>query len=150
METRVPPPLLGLVIAGLIWLSAAAWPVAPSPPIALKAAGGAAIAFGLMMDASAVIAFLRRRTTVTPLRPEKAAVLVTDGWYRISRNPMYLGMALLLSGWSLVLAAPAGVLAVAAFVWWITEWQIKPEERALRSVFGAAYEAYCARVRRWI
>ena len=63
---------------------------------------------------------------------------------------MYLGMAILLTGWSLYLGTLAALLIVPAFVWLLTEIQIKPEEAALESVFGADYQSYKTRVRRWI
>ncbi|MEO1475370.1 MAG: isoprenylcysteine carboxylmethyltransferase family protein, partial [Pseudomonadota bacterium] len=90
------------------------------------------------------------RTTVNPLRPDKATHLVVTGLYRISRNPMYLGLAILLTGWGLYLGDAANLAVLAAFIGFITIFQIKPEEEILRSKFGDDYIDYCRRVRRWI
>jgi len=59
-------------------------------------------------------------------------------------------MAVLLTGWSLYLGSLAALIIIPAFVWLLTEIQIKPEEVALESVFGEDYQSYKARVRRWI
>lgn len=72
------------------------------------------------------------------------------GPYRFTRNPMYLGMVLILLAWCLWLGNAAALLALAAFVGYITRFQIVPEERALAGRFGAAYEDYRRRVRRWV
>ena len=105
---------------------------------------------GVLIEAVSVLAFLRARTTVTPLKPEKASTLVVGGLYRASRNPMYLGMLILLIGWALWLGNPASLLLLPMFVIYLTVFQIKPEEAALAEKFGADYDAYCRRVRRWI
>lgn len=105
---------------------------------------------GLGCDLAGLWAFRRHRTTVNPLRPGKASAVVQDGIYRFTRNPMYVGMALLLTAWVTGLGAPLGLLALALFVAFITRFQIQPEERALQAKFGADYAAYCARVRRWL
>ncbi len=76
--------------------------------------------------------------------------LVTDGLYAHSRNPMYVGMAMLLAGWAAWLGTPWAVVGIAAFVAWITRFQIIPEERALAQRFGADFATYQHRVRRWL
>ncbi|MEO0425183.1 MAG: isoprenylcysteine carboxylmethyltransferase family protein, partial [Pseudomonadota bacterium] len=115
-----------------------------------KAVALALIALGLTVDVTAVIAFFRAKTTITPLAPDKTCELVISGWYRFSRNPMYLGMLSVLIGWVLWLGQPLGVLTLAVFVAWISVFQILPEERVLAEKFGESYRAYCARVRRWV
>jgi len=97
-----------------------------------------------------VRAFQRARTTVDPLRPEKASALVTSGIYRRTRNPMYVALAIALLGWAIWLGHPLALLGVAAFVAWINRFQIAPEERALRALFGPEFERYCSEVRRWL
>lgn len=150
LETRVPPPLVGLGVAAIEWLLVPATPAAaPSPLVRGTLALAIALAGGAVALAGS-IAFRRARTTVNPLHPEKASTLVTGGIYRHTRNPMYVGMACVL----LALAAwwwwwPA-LLGVAAFAGWITRWQIVPEERALAALFGDAYRDYRTRVRRWL
>ncbi len=98
----------------------------------------------------AVFSFWKNNTTVNPIKPESASTLVVEGVYRFSRNPMYVGMALLLLSWGLYLANPLNALLFVLYVYVITQIQIKPEERALVKLFGQDYQEYCARVRRWI
>ncbi len=150
LELKIPPPLVALsMAAGGWWLSL--WtPVLQAAPQARTALALGLVAAGLAIELSGVWAFRRARTTVNPLRPERASALVDGGIYRWTRNPMYVGMALLLTAWAVHLGAPAALLAVAGFVVWIQRFQIRPEERHLRLRFGADYEPYCARVRRWV
>jgi len=150
LETRIPPPLLALAAGALMWLAAR---YAPFAAFALPARMYLALglgAAGLVLDAAALAAFVRARTTVNPLRPEKSSALVRSGAYRLSRNPMYLGLALLLAGWAIWLANALALALLPAFVAWLDRFQIRPEERALAARFGAEYEAYRARVRRWL
>lgn len=105
---------------------------------------------GLGIDLAALVLFLRARTTVNPLKPQNVSALVIGGLYRFSRNPMYVGQALLLAGWAMWMGNLAGLLAVPAFVAWIDRLQIAPEERALEAAFGDAFRDWASRVRRWI
>jgi protein-S-isoprenylcysteine O-methyltransferase Ste14 len=76
--------------------------------------------------------------------------MVTSGVYRHTRNPMYLGMLCLLGAWAAWLGNAAALLGLPAFVAYMNRFQIAPEERALAQRFGAAFDAYAARVRRWL
>lgn len=113
-------------------------------------AGSVLIAAGVILLILAFIAFARARTTVNPVEPEHANTLVTTGLYRISRNPMYLAMALILLGGALRLGNIGAFIAPALFVWSITLFQIKPEERALQSIFDEDFTAYRQQTRRWL
>lgn len=108
------------------------------------------VAVGLAFDGPALWAFWRSRTSVNPLRPERATALVTGGVYRFTRNPMYLGMLAHLLAWAAYLASPWALPGPVAFVAYITRFQIVPEERALAARFGDEYRRYTARVRRWL
>jgi len=107
-------------------------------------------AVGASLDAIALVHFLRRRTTVNPLKPSSASVLVTEGVYRLTRNPMYLGLATLLLAWAIYLGNLAALAGVPLFILYMNRFQIGPEERALEARFGAEYIAYRARARRWL
>ena len=76
--------------------------------------------------------------------------LVTSGVYRYTRNPMYLGMACLLLAWAVYLQNPLALLGVPLFMAYITQFQIKPEERMLVKLFGDAFIRYRQQVRRWL
>ena len=89
-------------------------------------------------------------TTVDPSDPTKASTLVTDGPNAFTRNPMYVGLAGLLSAHALARGGWNSWLPVAGFVAAVDRFQVRPEEEALRARFGEVYDAYCARVRRWV
>ena len=108
------------------------------------------ILVGLIIEIVSVFAFFRARTTINPIEPHKASKLVIGGLYRISRNPMYLGMAMMLTGWMIRLGNPANLGVLILFVVLITVLQIKPEEAVLQEKFADEYEDYCRQVRRWI
>lgn len=150
LELKIPPPLVALVLGVAMW---ALWRVTPAVAAGgpLSTAGAVAIALvGGAFSLAGAIAFRLAKTTVNPLKPESASSLVTGGVYRISRNPMYVGLALALVGWAVFLVDPWSLFGPVAFVAYITRFQIKPEERALLSLFGEQYANYMAGVRRWL
>ena len=89
-------------------------------------------------------------TPLDPVHIDRASTLVTSGVYRVTRNPMYLGLTVLLLAWAVFLAAPWTLLGPVVFALFISRFQIAPEEHAMREKFGVQYEAYAARVRRWL
>jgi len=105
---------------------------------------------GLAVILAGVISFRRAKTTVNPLKPETATALVTGGVYRYTRNPMYLGMLIVLLAWAVYLSAPASLLVVVVFWLYIDRLQIRPEEEALVRLFGSTFTDYMSRVRRWL
>jgi protein-S-isoprenylcysteine O-methyltransferase Ste14 len=150
LELKVPPPALALLLALLMWLVSSL--VAPvEVPFGLRVGAAVALALiGLGFSVAGVAAFKRARTTIDPTKPSTASALVSGGVYRITRNPMYLGLFLLLLAWAVFLSNPLALLLVPVFVLYINRFQINPEERALSSLFGGEYAAYKKRVRRWI
>lgn len=150
LEHRVPPPVVGLVAALAMWLLAPLPPALPPAPGMAQALTLLLLAAGVGVDLAGLVAFRRQRTTVNPLRPQNASALVTGGVYRFTRNPMYLGIALLLAAWAVHLWAVWPVLGPIAFIRYIGRFQIAAEERALHALFGDAWAAYAARVRRWL
>jgi len=151
LTLRIPPvlQLAGFLIAA--WL--VAW-LLPSlaydiGPVGVLLAVMLAIIASLILLA-ALGAFRTATTTVNPVHPDTAAQLVTGGIFRLSRNPMYLGFAMLLAAGAVALGNAAALIFPGLFVAALTYLQIKPEEVALRAKFGADYEQYCARTRRWL
>ena len=149
LEHKVPPPLIGALCALLMWLICGMPPLTGRPPLLLVPAL-ALVVLGLMVEAAGVLSFRRARTTVNPFAPERTVNIVSSGIYRLSRNPMYLGMACILTGWAVWLWQVQAVLGVVLFVAWITRFQIIPEERVLTQKFGTEYRQYRQRVRRWV
>jgi len=150
LALKVPPPLQALIVAILMWVVGRQLPGGQLDfTIQLPLAILFAIS-GIAVVASAMMKFLRASTTVDPFHPEEASHLVVDGIFRFSRNPMYLSLLLLLFGWTIWLGSIFNIALLAGFVWYISTFQIKPEEEVLRSLFGENYEHYCSSVRRWI
>ena len=109
--------------------------------------------FSIIAVFLAVIAmaqFDRNNTTVHPQNPSKTVKLVTGGVYRLSRNPMYLALTLLLVAWGIWLANGYSLLLVPLFMWCIYFFQISAEEQVLEASFGEDYQNYRNKVRRWV
>ncbi len=150
MKNKIPPPIILLVSGALMWLiSRSTFAFTVTVPYALVFALSLAVA-GLVVAAAAIREFRRAQTTVNPLQPDAASALVDSGIFLRSRNPMYLGLLLVLSGWAVWLQSLGAAVVLVVFWLLITELQIKPEETALQKNFGEPYADYCRRVRRWI
>jgi protein-S-isoprenylcysteine O-methyltransferase Ste14 len=149
LELRIPPPLVALFLAILMWLTPA--PLgAPAIPMRLRLAVALALFFlGLIIAVSGVVAFRRARTTLNPIKASSVSALVSSGIYRFTRNPMYLGLLLELVGWVVYLSNPLALLFLPVYVAYIDRFQIIPEERVLASLFETEYSAYKKSVRRW-
>lgn len=151
LELKVPPVVVWLVAAAGVWTVDR---LLPSASIAFPAQRWAALAVavaGAAIAVRGVLVFRRHGTTVHPNRPERASTVVTGDVFSLTRNPMYLGLCLALLGWAVGVGSPLGALLfLPAFVVYLTEFQIKPEERALRTNFGDDYERYLSSVRRWL
>jgi protein-S-isoprenylcysteine O-methyltransferase Ste14 len=150
LELKIPPPIVALLVAVTMWAVAAFGPQLRMSPFARDVIAGLFAFAGIAFDLLALATFRASRTTFNPLKPGRASALVTHGLYRISRNPMYVGSALLLLGWAVYLSALLPFAGIVAFVAYITRFQIRPEERALAALFGEEYANYAARVRRWL
>lgn len=150
MKLLVPPPLVAAISALLMWGIASQFSALRFAFPFQETLAYALMGLGISMDIVSILAFRREKTTVTPLVPEKASSLVVTGLYRFSRNPMYLGLLLVLVGIALVLGSVVNVAVIVAFVAYITAFQIRPEEQRLTEVFGARYLSYMREVRRWI
>lgn len=148
LECRVPPPIIAALTAAGLWVAARTGPVGATT--GLRAVGVTLGLTGLALALWAIASFRRRATTIHPLHPEQASALVVDGPNRWSRNPMYVGLLLVLTGWGCWLGTPWAVAGVPAAWVYLWRFQVQPEERALRARFGAEYDAYASRVRRWL
>ena len=150
LELKVPPPAVALVTAVLMWLvSRATAALAFEFPAGNILAIGLAAA-GIIIAVAGVVTFRRARTTLNPTKPESSSSLVSWGIYRITRNPMYLGLLLELTGWAIFLSNWLAFVFLPVFIVYINRFQIVPEERVLTSLFGREFVAYQSRVRRWI
>jgi len=152
LELLIPPLLLTGVLMALIlllswWLPSAAFALPAQLSLGLSTLFGVlAIAWVL----PAALAFAKANTTVNPQHPENSQTLVTSGWYRVSRNPMYVGFLFALISITCFTGHVSGVLISLLFVAYMNHFQIRPEERILTAHFGTAYVQYCQKVRRWL
>lgn len=150
LDHRIPPPVVAVLVAAAMWALARWLPIVefelPWPWLT----GGAVAVLGGAVSLAGVRQFKRARTTVSPLHPERASVLVTTGIYRHTRNPMYAGIALVLVGCFLAFGGLSALVGLPAFVAYISRFQIVPEERALQSRFGRDFSDYQAQVGRWL
>ena len=147
----VPPPLFFLVALVAGWMLDRVWSVPLVPAQALDATrtlGGILVVLGFVAMASGAFTFTRARTAVFPLHPTTR--LVTSGPYRFTRNPMYLGMTVATLGTALLWNSLPTLLCVPLAVAGLQLAVIAREERFLGRIFGADYDAYRRRVRRWI
>jgi protein-S-isoprenylcysteine O-methyltransferase Ste14 len=149
LEHKIPPPVVALACAFGMWAWGPTLDWAGIEPLRKVVAAVIALA-GLGFDAMGLLAFYKAKTTINPLRPGRASALVACGVYRVTRNPMYVGLALVLFGWALLLGGGALWLGPVLFVAFITRFQIVPEERVMDAKFGDDYAAYCRQVRRWL
>jgi protein-S-isoprenylcysteine O-methyltransferase Ste14 len=150
LELKIPPvPLTAIFAAAMFGLSL----LTPSANFVVPSSNIASLGLALLGAAIAlagVAAFRASKTTVNPLTPGASSTIVSTGVYRFSRNPMYLGLFLVLAAWAVYLSNALAVLLLPAFVAYMNQFQIKPEERALLAKFGSCFLQYLAAVRRWV
>jgi protein-S-isoprenylcysteine O-methyltransferase Ste14 len=137
-----------MIVAGIVPWLLTRWD-ADEQPLALKILGGIVLAAGaaLVLETTARFAFQGRGTPAPWAPPER---FVERGSYRFVRSPMYLGVLLLVVGQALLLGREI-LFAWAAVAWLIFELSLVSwEEPGLRRRFGASYDDYRRRVRRWV
>ena len=147
-KRKIVPPiylLLTLLVMAALHFGA---PIARifDPPISYF--GIVLIILGITITAIAARAFARAGTPIIPFEPSTA--LVAGGLYRVTRNPMYLGLVVVLLGAGLLFGTVTPFLPIPVFVWIIQKKFIEAEERFLEEIFGAQYLAYKSKVRRWL
>ena len=141
----IPPPLLCLLIGTAMYFL---------PKVASYSVHFAVIAFvitlSFLIAGGSVLQFFIRKTTINPHDFKHTTHLVSTGIFRFSRNPMYLSLTGLLVAWAVYLQSAVSFIGIFLFIYFITQWQIKPEEYWLEKKFGESYLAYKKKVRRWI
>ena len=148
IKTKIPPPLVALTFSFLINYTKDIF-----PKIEIRNEiifGSFMIIIGLIIILSAINLFKKYQTTITPLNPSNATKLITDGIYKFSRNPMYLGLLLVLFGISIILNPIGGFFFISLFILYLNFMQIIPEENAMVDLFKDEFLEYRKNVRRWI
>ena len=148
LNTKIPPPIIAILFAVLIFYFSDSFAYVDLPFKIYFSLFF--VLLGFFITFSSARNFKKKETTVNPIKPEEASQLVTDGFFKITRNPMYLGMLLFLLGLSIYNGLIVGLVFLPLFVGYITFFQIIPEESAMIEIFGEDYKAYMKKVRRWI
>ena len=147
MRNKVPPPIITLICGILIYLSKPFF-----PELIFNYANTLSLFFSILGFGIIIISFRlfkKEKTTINPIMIEKASLLVTSGVFKYSRNPMYLGMVLILISISIKYNFYGWLLLVGFFVYFITYFQISPEEKAMLKLFGKDFINYKNKTRRW-
>jgi len=150
LQLKIPPPVYAISIAIIMWLLNKHLPIVELIQTPWNKIGLGIILTAASFDAWSLFLFLKKKTTANPMKPENTTGIVTKGLYQYSRNPMYLGLLIILFGFGLWLGGLSPFLMLPVFYWVITEMQIKPEEGMLEQKFGQEYLEYKNRVRRWL
>ena len=148
METKIPPPIIALISIVLNYLSTYLTKPIKFPHIEII--GGIILLLGIATAVLAILLFKKNKTTVNPMKPEDTTTLVTTGIFSITRNPMYLGLFFVIFSTVLFFGSWFGIIILMFFVWYITKFQIMPEEEAMEKLFGNQYDEYKQNVRRWL
>ena len=148
LELKIPPAAVWFICALIMWGIARLLPFGALPHLPIVAIVIALIGIGAGI--AGVWSFYKTRTTINPLEPSQATHFVSEGIYKLSRNPMYVGLACCLVSWAIWLSYLLPWLGVLLFIAYMTRFQIIPEERVLRQKFGDEYQNYCLKVRRWL
>ncbi len=156
LELKIPPPFV-MIIAGLIafllsgrsltflleqvnnsdFVGSLLWPLI-------------FLALGIAINVSGVREFASHKTSINPLDPKQSSMVVNSGIFRLSRNPMYLGLLFMLIAWADYLDNFLAFSGALFFILYVTRFQILPEERILLDKFGEDYQNYLNSVRRWL
>ena len=148
MNNRIPPPIVTIICGITIYYSKSFFNQFFS--YSNNIISLFLLIFGLLVFLSAVKSFRRQKTTVNPLEPRQASSLVTSGIFKFSRNPMYLGMLIILLSLSCKFNLIGGMIISLFFYIFITKFQIIPEEAAMNELFGNEFIDYSKKTRRWI
>ena len=150
LEAKIPPPLVAALAAAAMWGISLVLPSFDLPTAVRRYVAIALALVGVGFSAAGVISFRRAKTTINPMQPETASTLVASGVYKVTRNPMYVGLLVALVAWGVFLSSAWALLCTVFFYVYISRLQIVPEERALDALFGTEYAAYKSKVRRWL
>ena len=147
LNTKIPPPIVTLLSILVIYFFE---DIIQYSSYDLRAIGLIFLIFGLVIIFLAVLKFIKTKTTVDPTRPHKTSNLVISGVYKLTRNPMYLGMLFLIMAYAIYNNSIFGCIVVPIFIFYINKFQIEPEEIEMRKKFGESFENYCKKVNRWL
>ena len=148
LKTKIPPPVIALFFIALLYLSTYLIPAFRIDYQTILAV--ICLVAGFSPVGIAFFQFKKKDTTLDPRKPENSTELIVSGVFKYSRNPMYVGLTMVLVSASLLLGAWSGLVLIPVFILVINHLQILPEEEAMKKLFGEQYAEYCKNVRRWI
>ena len=150
MKLLIPPPIYALIIGASMWFLNGNYPIVSFIGAPWNKIGLVLIIIAGSFDVWSILLFFKKHTTPNPMKPENTTGIVTNGLYKVSRNPMYVGLLTILTGYAIWLGSLTPFFVLPLFYLLITEMQIKPEEEILEKKFGQEYLDYKMRVRRWL
>tara|TARA_Y100001980_G_C14440930_1_gene227055 strand:+ start:200 stop:649 length:450 start_codon:yes stop_codon:yes gene_type:complete len=145
---KIPPPILVIILTSLVYFSSTKLELIYLP--CRQIVSVIILIIGLIVIVSPVVDFIKSKTTVNPVKFKNVNRLVTTGIYRYSRNPMYLGMILIIISTTVYYLNFLSVFSPLIFYIWINKFQINREEIFLEEKFGSEYLKYKSKTRRWI
>ena len=145
---KIPPPLIVLTLIISIYFSSKKIDLI-NIPFQLEISFFI-LSLGILVFINPVLKFIKSKTTINPIQFEETNRLVTSGIFKYSRNPMYLGMLMIIISTSIFYLNIYSILMPFLFIFWINKFQIKREEAFLTEKFGKEYLSYKNKTRRWL
>ena len=145
---KIPPPLLVLILVVSNYFSSKKIDLILLPNQDITSI--IIFLIGMLILINPIFKFIKSKTTIDPIKFKKVNKLITSGIYRYSRNPMYLGLLMLVTSTSIFYLNIFSITTPFFFYYWINRFQIKREEIFLTEKFGKEYLLYKTKTRRWI
>ena len=145
---KIPPPLLVLILVVSNYFSSKKIDLILFPN--QEIASIIIFLIGMLILINPIFKFIKSKTTIDPIKFKKVNKLITSGIYKYSRNPMYLGLLMIVISTSIFYLNIFSIITPIVFVFWINRFQIKREEIFLKEKFGKEYMSYTTKTRRWI
>jgi len=145
---KIPPPLLVLILVIANYFSSKKIDLIHLPNQDLISI--LILLIGILILINPIFKFIKSKTTIDPIKFKKVNKLITTGIYKYSRNPMYLGLLMIVTSTSLFYLNIFSITTPIFFYFWINRFQIKREEIFLTEKFGKEYSLYKAKTRRWM
>ena len=145
---KIPPPLLVLILVVSNYFSSKKIDLILLPNQDITSI--IIFLIGMLILINPIFKFIKSKTTIDPIKFKKVNKLITSGIYRYSRNPMYLGLLILVTSTSIFYLNIFTITTPVFFYFWINRFQIKREEIFLTKKFGKEYLLYKTKTRRWI
>ena len=145
---KIPPPILVLILVSSNYFSSKKIDLFHLPNKDLISI--LILLIGMLILINPIFKFIKSKTTIDPIKFKKVNKLITSGIYKYSRNPMYLGLLMIVISTSIFYLNFFSIITPFLFYFWINRFQIKREEIFLTEKFGKEYSLYKAKTRRWI